>query len=166
MPTWWGGKIRQALRYAGATVPPGEREQLIRQEGLTPLQQALFDTMHVADQRHGLDVLALLRREGQTDSDLLLAGLFHDAAKGPRVGLVARVTWSLGEQYGPWAWRCAALLPGVSEAFDRLRHHADRSALAALQAGCSATTADLIRHQAQPRDGAAGIALRRADEAC
>ena len=44
--------------------------------------------MHVADQRHGLDVVATLRSEGVSDDEVLLAGLLHDCAKGD-AGLVA-----------------------------------------------------------------------------
>ena len=53
--------------------------------------------MHVADQRHGLDVVASLRAAGRTDPDLLLAGLLHDAGKG-QTGVWPRVAWSLGER--------------------------------------------------------------------
>ena len=38
-------------------------------------------------------------------------------------------------------------------------------ALAALEAGCSERTAELIRHQADPVDPDAGVALQLADEA-
>jgi hypothetical protein len=58
-----------------------------------------------------------------------------------------------------------ALLPGFRTAFVRLRDHAEDSAVMALDAGCSERTADLIRHQADPVDPDAGVALRLADEA-
>ena len=38
--------------------------------------------MHVADRRHGLDVVATLRGDGVTEHDVLVAGLLHDAGKG------------------------------------------------------------------------------------
>ena len=47
-----------------------------------PGELALFDAMHVADRRHGLDVVAHLRRAGVRDRDVLAAGLLHDCAKG------------------------------------------------------------------------------------
>ena len=131
---------------------------------LTPAQLALFDSMHVADRRHGLDVVATLRAEGATDRDLLLAGLLHDAGKG-RTGVLPRVAWSLGQRYGRWAWRLAALVPGGRAAIDRLRDHAEASARLAAAAGCSSRTTALIRNQDAPRDAEFGELLRLADEA-
>lgn len=133
---------------------------------LTPAQRALFASMHPADRRHGLDVVAALRGAGHAEPELLLAGLFHDAAKGPSVRLWHRVAWSLGERFGAWIWRAAAmLLPGGRHALERIRDHAERSADLALAAGCPGETAELIRHQAAPRDADLGRALRLADEA-
>lgn len=161
MISWWAGKVRQALRYFGA-VSKDERASLAR--WLTPEQLALFDSMHPADQRHGLDVLRFLRDSGREEADLLLAGLFHDAGKGRGVGFAHRVAWSLGERYGGWIWSLAGRLPGFAEALQRVRDHAERSAELSLRAGCSPLTADLIRHQAAPHDDH-GEALRLADEA-
>jgi hypothetical protein len=132
---------------------------------LTSAQVGLFEAMHPADQRHGLDVVARLRRAGRHEPDLLLAGLFHDAAKGPSVRLWHRVTWSLGERYGERIVRIAARLPGAQRAFERIRHHPERSAQLALAAGCSMVVADLIRYQSAPGDAALGRALLLADEA-
>ncbi len=58
-----------------------------------------------------------------------------------------------------------ARVPGFHAAFERLRHHAEDSARLARDAGCSERTAELIRHQADPVDPEAGVALRLADEA-
>jgi hypothetical protein len=161
--SWWGGKVRQVDRYLGARVALVERAALAAQ--LSPAQLALFDSMHVADQRHGLDVMAMLAMEGVADPEVLLAGLFHDAAKGPEVGLLHRVTWALGERYGGWVLAAGRLLPGFGDAYDRLRCHAAASADLALAAGCSARMAALIREQEHPVDPM-GQRLLRADEAC
>ena len=163
MTTWWGGRIRQFRRYVTGRVTTGERRGLA--DWLTPEQLALFDGMHRADQRHGLDVVAALRADGHRDPDLLLAGLFHDAGKGPSVGLWPRVLWALADRYGGWVARRTRWLPGFADAYARLRDHAGTSAELALKAGCSAVTAELIRHQAEPVDPGAGEALRLADEA-
>ena len=123
--------------------------------------------MHRADQRHGLDVMILLRAEGHADDDeLLLAALLHDCAKGPGVGLSHRVAWSLGERYGERVHDLLRPLPGFGPAFERLRQHAEASARLAREAGCSERTAELILHQAAPLDPVAGRALQLADEAC
>jgi hypothetical protein len=160
---WWAGRIRQFRRYVTASVSDTERAAL--RGWLTPSQLDLFASMHRADQRHGLDVVASLRAAGHAEPDLLLAGLFHDAAKGPGVGVGPRVAWSLGERYGRWIHSAARRLPGFATAFGRLRDHAERSAELALAAGCPAATAELIRHQAAPVDRSAGAALLLADEA-
>jgi hypothetical protein len=161
--SWWGGKVRQVRTYLDARVSLAERAQLATT--LTPAQLALFDAMHVADQRHGLEVMSRLRVDGGSgDRDLELAGLFHDAAKGPEVGLLHRVSWSLGERYGPWVWELGRLLPGFGHAYARLEDHAEESAREALAAGCSERTAALIRAQAAPTDEASRR-LHTADEA-
>lgn len=144
-------------------VTPAERLQLAT--WLTSAQGSLFDQMHPADQRHGLDVVQALRADGHESLELLLAGLFHDASKGPRTRLWHRVAWSLGERYGSWVWTACRPLPGFGPAFDRIRTHPSDSALLALAAGCSRETAELIRHQSAPRDPVAGEWLRLADEA-
>ncbi|HYH93203.1 MAG TPA: hypothetical protein VD763_08600 [Candidatus Saccharimonadales bacterium] len=131
---------------------------------LSPAQAELFDSMHVADRRHGLDVAATLRAEGVTESEVLLAGVLHDAGKG-HTGLLPRIVYALGQGYGAWIWRWAAVLPGGRGAMDRLRTHAETSAELAAAAGCSPRTVELIRHQDAPIDPVAGRALQLADEA-
>src|SRR5687768_18522985 len=120
--------------------------------------------MHVADRRHGLDVVASLRAAGVTDDDALLAGLLHDAGKGD-TGVWPRVAYTLGQAWGPWVWRLAGVLPGMLEALPRLRAHAETSARLAAAAGCSPRTVELIRNQDAPLDAEFGELLRLADEA-
>jgi hypothetical protein len=161
---WWAGKARQFARHLTGRVTPDEWAAVAA--WLSPTQLRLFEAMHPADQRHGLDVVAALRAAGHGgDPELLLAGLLHDASKGPTVGVWHRVAWSLGEHYGSSVEAPLARLPGFRAAFDILRQHAARSAELALAAACSPRTADLIRHQAEPADPVAGEALRLADEA-
>jgi hypothetical protein len=145
-----------------ARVSPAERASL---DGwLTPAETRLFDSMHVADRRHGLDVVASLREMQVADRDALVAGLLHDAAKGA-TGVWPRVVWSLGEAWGPWVRRVAARLPGMRRALARLREHPEQSAALAAAAGCSSRTVELIRHQDAPADPEFGELLRLADEA-
>ncbi len=161
--SWWASKLRQFRSYLGARVVPGERAALAL--WLTPPELALFDAMHVADRRHGLDVVATLRGQGVDDREVLLAGLLHDAGKGPAVGLWPRVAWSLGEAWGPWVVALAGRLPGFGPPLERLRRHAELSAALAAAAGCPARTVALIRDQAAPRDPRYGELLKLADEA-
>jgi hypothetical protein len=131
---------------------------------LTPPQLVLFDTMHVADRRHGLNVVGTLRADGVMDLDVLIAGLLHDAGKG-QTGVGPRVAYSLGQGYGAWVWRVAGMVPRWSPALIVLRDHAETSARLAAGAGCSARTVELIRHQDAPIDPDAGRLLQLADEA-
>ena len=160
--SWWGSKVRQFRAHVRARVVPGERAGLAT--WLDPLQLALFDAMHVADRRHGLDVVATLRAEGVNETDVLVAGLLHDAGKD-QTGVWSRVVYSLGQAYGSWIWRLAGIVPGVRRDLERLRDHAETSAKLAATAGCSARTVELIRHQDDPRDAEYGELLRLADEA-
>ena len=141
---------------------PAERSELA--SWVSPTQLALFESMHVADRRHGLDVVASLRAAGVESCDALLAGLLHDAGKG-RIGVWPRVGYALGDHYGAWIWRAAGLLPGFRSDLDRLGRHAEMSARLAAAAGCPERTVELIRNQESPRDPEFGELLRIADEA-
>jgi hypothetical protein len=160
--SWWLGKVRQARRHVLARVAREERDELTR--WLTPAQLALFDAMHVADRRHGLDVVAVLRAERTTEPDVLVAGLLHDCGKG-NAGLVARVLVSLEQARLGWPARIASALPPMRRTLQRLRDHAELSAGLAASAGCTERTVELIRWQGDPRDPVAGERLRLADEA-
>jgi hypothetical protein len=131
----------------------------------TPAEVELFDTMHVADRRHGLDVVAWLRRAGVTDRDVLAAGLLHDCAKGD-TGAGPRIAWSLGEVLGPWVPAAAARVPGWHDPITRLRVHAEASAVRCAAAGLPAFAVELVRNQEAPRDPRWGAVFHAADEAC
>ena len=159
---WWRTKIRQFMSHATARVTPAEHSAL--SDWLTPSQLAMFDRMHVADRRHGLDVVASLRSEGVVDRDALLAGLLHDCGKG-NAGLISRVVFALGQAYGDWITRAASWVPSLGAELSRLARHAETSAVLARDAGCSERTVELIRDQDQPRDPQFGLLLKLADEA-
>jgi hypothetical protein len=160
--SWWAGKARQLRVHLMARVHPEERAALAA--WLRPTELALFDGMHVADRRHGLDVVAHLRRTGVRDRDVLAAGLLHDCAKGS-TGAGPRVAWSLGEAFGGWVVRLASLVPGWRPALDRLANHAEMSATLLEQAGLPARAVDLVRYQSAPRDERYGPRFLAADEA-
>jgi hypothetical protein len=158
---WWLAKVRQTKRHLLARVPARERDSVAA--WLSAAQLAVFDGMHVADRRHGLDVVAALRAGGTADRELLLAGLLHDAGKGD-AGMPPRIVHSLGQAGFGWVHRVASKL-GMRGTLERLRDHAESSARIAEAAGCSPRTVELIRWQDEPRDPEAGERLRLADEA-
>jgi len=160
--SWWAAKVRQFGAHLRARVTDDEWSGVAA--WTTPAQLALFDSMHVADRRHGLDVVATLQADGIDDPEVLVAGLLHDAAKGD-TGILPRVIHSLGQAWGGWIPRLARVVPGLGESLDRLRTHAEESARLAAAAGCAPRTVELIRWQEAPRDAEFGERLRLADEA-
>jgi hypothetical protein len=160
--SWWAARFRQFRTHLRATVAPAERAALAT--WITPAQLELFDSMHVADRRHGLDVVTSLRAEGVTEPDALLAGLLHDAGKGD-TGVWPRVAYALASTYGQWIATVAGNVPGFGAPMERLRTHATTSAELAAAAGCPPRTVELIRWQDAPIDPEFGELLRLADEA-
>ena len=160
---WWRTKARQTLAHLRARVTPDERAALA--SWVSPAELALFDAMHVADRRHGLDVVETLRTEGVEDREVLVAGLLHDAGKGPAIGLPPRIVWSLGEAFGSRVVTVGRRIPGFGAPLDRLRDHAELSARMAEAAGCSPRTVQLIRERPAPADRRYGELLKFADEA-
>jgi hypothetical protein len=159
---WWLAKMRQTKRHLLARVSPRERDAVAA--WLSPEQLALYDGMHVADRRHGLDVAAALREAGETDREVLLAGLLHDAGKGD-TGMIPRILHALGQARIAWPSYALGWLPGMRTALVRLRDHAEMSAALAEVAGCTPRTVELIRWQDDPHDPEAGERLRLADQA-
>jgi hypothetical protein len=160
--SFWASKARQFRAHVLARVSPEERASL--EAWVRPAELALFDSMHVADRRHGLDVVAYLRRAGVTDRDVLAAGLLHDCGKGD-TGWPPRVAWSLGEAFGPRVHAAAFRVPGWGDAMARLRDHAALSADALAAAGLSPRAVALVREQDAPSDPEFGRAFHAADEA-
>jgi hypothetical protein len=160
--SWWLTKVRQTKRHVLARVPSRERDAVAA--WLSPAQLAMFDGMHLADRRHGLDVVAALRVAGETDAEVLLAGLLHDAGKGD-AGMLPRIVYALGQAGMGWVARLVGWWPGMAATLRRLDDHAELSARLADAAGCPPRTVELIRWQDDPRDPVAGERLRLADEA-
>jgi len=159
---WWASKARQFRAHLFARVTTEERRALAA--WATAAELAVFDGMHVADRRHGLDVVAYLRRAGVSDRDVLAAGLLHDCGKGD-AGWPPRVAWSLGERYGERVHRAASRIPGWAPVMTRLRDHANLSADLVASTGLPPFAVALVREQAAPSDPVFGRVFQAADEA-
>lgn len=153
-------RVRQFAKALVARVGP--QEGALARQVLPPGAAGLFGGMARPDQRHALDMLGALRRQGQDAPELLAAGLLHDVAKSGRVRTWHRVVWVLLERWRPQWLQRLAVDDGASwrSAFWVQQHHADLSARLAETAGCSVGTVELIRHH---HDGAAELPAPLAD---
>ena len=131
-------RIRQFFGALRPRVRDDERAEAYR--WLSPAEQALFETMTLRDQQHGIVVLAAGARESPGDDrDLLAAALLHDCGKGDVASLAP------GRACGhACAVRLAPLSasrledgPAWRRALWRLRYHPDIGADMARQAGSS-----------------------------
>lgn len=150
-------RIQQFIRAAGSWARPkeGSGEQAARY--LPPEAVRLYQGMSRYDRQHARHVCLALVRQGYTEPDLLAAALLHDVGKsvvpGARLQLWHRVAVVLIQLLWPGLLgRLAKDEPGSwRQPFYVHLHHAAIGAEAAQQAGCSATTAGLIRrHEDAP----------------
>ena len=159
-------RVGQFVAHVRARVEP-EEEALVRRI-LGTGGVALFESMAVADRRHGLDVAEQLLRAGHDDRDLLGAALLHDAAKGHRMRLWHRVAGVLLETLAPSVLRRLADPSPASwrHPFHLYLHHEPMSADLAASAGCPSRLADFIRGASTTDDDARLLgALKAADDA-
>lgn len=128
---------------------------------------ALFESMPVADRRHGLDVAERLIRGGHDDPDLLAAALLHDAAKGHGMRLWHRVGGVLLEALAPSVLRRLASTDPSSwrHPFHLHLHHGPMSAALCVEAGCPPRVGSFIRGVVADEDLQLYRALTRADDA-
>ena len=165
-------RVQQFARAAGAWVRPARVDEDRIGRYLGPAAARLFRGMPGYDRRHALAVLDTLERAGYDDPDLLAAALLHDAGKTlhpeGRLYLWHRVAAVLARAL--WPGLLARLgrepIQGWRRPFFVQQHHAELGAELALQAGCSARAAALIRlHEGPdgPADDRLLAALRDAD---
>jgi hypothetical protein len=157
-------RIRQFFGALRPRVRDAEREEAYG--WLSPAEQALFETMTLRDQQHGIVVWRRVRKTSGDDRDLLTAALLHDCGKGDvrlwhRIVHVAIHAGAAGAaerlatEDGP-AWR---------RALWRLRYHPAIGADMAQAAGSSPEVVRLIREQDAEGADARLAVLQAADDA-
>jgi hypothetical protein len=165
-------RVQQFIQAVGAWFWPEEVEEALLGRYLSPQGVDLFRTMPRYDQQHALRVYRTLHQQGHEESDLLAAAWLHDVGKtGPQRGGVRlwhRVAVVLMRAFRPGLLEQVGQdkRKGWRRPFYVQEHHAAIGAELALQAGCSAATADLIcRHEdpPSPADDPLLAALRAAD---
>ena len=145
----------------------GPEEEALARRVLPVTAWPLFETMPVADRRHGLDVVARLLAAGTDDPEVLAAALLHDAAKGHRMRLWHRVAGVLLEALAPAVLRRLASRDERSwrHPFHLYLPHAELSADMARAAGCGVRTAAFIRGSVPDEDASLLRTLEAADDA-
>ncbi|MDQ4036262.1 MAG: hypothetical protein M3153_10055 [Chloroflexota bacterium] len=158
-------RVGQFVAHVRARVDP--EEVALARRILPSTAIRLFESMPVADRRHGLDVAEKLLRAGHDDTDLLAAALLHDAAKGRRLRLWHRVTGVLLEALAPSVLRRLAHPAPTSwrHAFHLYLHHEALSADLARRAGCPPRVGAFITGTAAATDAPLLRALMKADDA-
>jgi hypothetical protein len=165
--SWARAAYRSRQFFGALRARVGEEERVEVAAHLTPAEQALFYSMDLRDQRHGLDTFGVLRANGQRDPSLLAAALLHDVGKGP-IRLWQRVAFVLLKAVSPRLLRRLASGdgPGWRGALARSLDHAERGAALAEAAGSTVETVRLIRlHPTPPGDDVALALLQAADDA-
>jgi hypothetical protein len=159
-------RARQFFGGLRPRVSPEQRSDAYR--WLTPPQQALFETMMLRDQQHGIHVYGHVREAcaGSEDPVLFAAALLHDCGKG-RVAMWQRILHVVLSALAPWLYARLASERGAEwrRAFWRLRYHPDIGADLALAAGIDADGARLIREQDAPSPDERLALLQAADNA-
>jgi len=160
--------VRHRVRqFAGALRPrvdAAARAEAYR--WLSPAERALFETMTLRDQQHGIDVYERVRSQASgDDAPLFVAALLHDCGKG-RVALWQRVAHVLlGAAPGLRARIASERGAEWRRAMYRLLHHPELGARLAEQAGADADAVRMIREQESPGPDARLALLQAADEA-
>ena len=148
-------RVRQFVSALLAHVSPEDLCEA--DEILPPGAQELFRRMAVPDQRHALNVMRTLRRDGCTEPALLVAALLHDVAKSAaRIYSWHRAVIVLTKRLAPnvLAWLGSGEPRGWRRPFVIHRQHAEIGAQWAAQAGCSTLTVSLIRRHQESLDHA------------
>ncbi len=158
-------RIRQFFGALRPRVDPGERADAYCY--LNDAQRALFESMMLRDQQHGIEVYRRVRAAaGPGDQALFCAALLHDCGKG-RVALWQRVVHVVTGAAAPSLRLRIARERGAGWqlAFWRLLHHPELGAGLVARTGADPDTIRMIREQdAEAPDDRLAL-LQTADDA-
>jgi putative nucleotidyltransferase with HDIG domain len=130
-------RFRQGLKNLAAEMRP--EDWALAGRHLSERERALFDRMEPADQRHSVEVLKTLLRDGIEDQHLLEAALLHDVGKSrSRITVVHRTLAVLAKAlFGRWhlitAWPSES---GWWTPFHVMSNHPRIGASMLAKAGC------------------------------
>jgi hypothetical protein len=156
-------RIGQFWRHSSARVSVAERAQA--GEILGPQLAPLFAALPTNEQRHALDVLATLVRQGERDRVLLQAALLHDLGKATvRFSVIDRSLAVFLEALAPVLFtRALALLPAFRRRYEIYQRHAAIGAARLESLGATELAAVVAEHHASAPALDRTRRLRRAD---
>ena len=158
----------RAGQFFGALRPRvGEQERAQAYAYLNGAQRAVFETMMLRDQQHGIDVFRRVQAASPAeDAALFTAALLHDCGKG-RVRLWQRVAFVLMGAVAPPLLHCVAREDGRAwrRAFWRLLHHPELGAGMVAGTGADPDTVRMVREQEAKQPDARLRLLQAADDA-
>lgn len=160
-----GHRVRQFFGALRPRVDAADRADAYRY--LTPAEQAIFESMMLRDQEHGIIVFQRVRdASAAEDAALLAAALLHDCGKG-RVGLWQRVMHVAAGAIVPSMRERLASEHGAGwrQGFWRLLHHPRLGADAVAATGADPAVVRMIREQDSPAPDARLALLQAADDA-
>ncbi len=158
-------RLGQFWRHSAARVDPAETSRAI--EILGPTLTPLFSQLPVNEQRHGLDVLAMVERSGAAERLLQQAALLHDIGK-------AAVRFSVWDRSLAVFLRSLSarlfeqflrLRPGYRRRYAAYRDHAACGAARIAALGAHELAAVVAEHHSPTSVREATRRLRRADAA-
>lgn len=158
-------RLRQFFGALRPHVSSGDRADAYRY--LNEQQHAVFASMMLRDQQHGIEVLRRIRVSAAVDDQpLFAAALLHDCGKG-HVALWQRVAYVLLGVTAPSLRRRIASEHGSAwrQAFWRLLHHPEIGAEMVARTGANPDTIRMIREQDAESPDQRLALLQAADEA-
>lgn len=160
-----GHRVRQFFGALRPHVDAEDRADAYRY--LMPEQRALFESMMLRDQEHGIIVFQRVRDGSSAeDAALFTAALLHDCGKG-RIGLWQRVAHVVAGAIAPSLLLRLASEHGAGwrQGFWRLLHHPRLGADAVAATGADPAVVRMIREQDSPTPDARLALLQAADDA-